>query len=109
MNIKSNYFRPQTNGQSRNRQGGASFHLSSPLVEGWAFHPGGDSTRAAMGRGHHSIDLCRMVKGHTQSLHQLSLAVSAVVHWTECLSLHTALVLTVQFNRDRFQVYGLYG
>lgn len=107
MNTKNDYhFRPQTNGQSRHRQSGASFHLSSSLAEGWAFHPGGDSIGAAMGRGHPSIDPCRRVKGHTQLLHQLSLTVSAVVHWTGRLLPHTAFVLTAQLNRDRFQGYG---
>lgn len=106
MNTKNDYhFRPQTNGQFCFRHRRTSRNLSSPLAEGWAFHPGGDSTGAAMGRGHPRTDPHRRVKGHTQS-HQRSLDVSAVVRWTECLSLHTAFVLTVQFNRDRFQGYG---
>lgn len=106
MKRKNHTFRPQTNGQSRSRQSGTSIHLSSPLAEGWGFHPGGESTGAAMGRGLPSIDLRRRGKGHTQSLHQSSLAVSAVVHRTGQLLPHTAFVLTVQLNRDRFQGYG---
>ena len=79
MNTKNNYhFRPTTNGQSCPRHSRTSRNLSSLLAEGWAFHPGGDSTGAAMGRGHPSIDPRRRVKGHTQLLHQPSLIVSAV-------------------------------
>lgn len=111
MNTKNDYndyyFRPTTNGRSCSRHSRTSLKISSPLAEGWAFHPGGDSTGAAMGRGHLSTDPRRRVKGHTQS-HQPSLVVSAVASAGQELP-HTAFVLTNQFNRDRFQGYGLYG
>lgn len=144
MNTKNNYhFRPTTNGRFCFRHSRTSLNPSSPLTEGWAFHPGGDSTGAVMECRHLSTDPRRRVKGHTQLLHQPSLVVSAVasleqttdhsllckrkssippllllshktfrVLWVpkaEWLPLHAAFVLTVQFNRDRFQGYGLYG
>lgn len=108
MNTKNDYhFRPTTNGRSCSRHGRTSHNPSSPLAEGWAFHPGGDSTGAVMERRHLSIDPRRRVKGHTQS-HQRSLVVSAVASAGQKLP-HTAFVLTSQLNRDRFQGYGLYG
>ncbi len=106
MKSKNDYHhRPQTNGRSCPRRGRISRSPSSPLAEGRAFHPVGDSSRAAMERRHPSTDPRRRVKGHTQS-HQPSLAVSAVIRWIECSSLQTAFVLTAQLNRDRFQGYG---
>ena len=79
MKSKNDYhFRPQTNGRSCPRHGRIPRSPSSPLAEGRAFHPVGDSSRAAMERGHPSTDPRRGVKGHTQ-LHQHSLAVSAAV------------------------------
>lgn len=113
MNTKNDYndyhFRPTTNGRFCSRHSRTSLKLSSPLAEGWAFHPGGDSTGAVMECRHLSIDPRRRVKGHTQLPHQPSLVVSAAVRCTEWLPLYAAFVLTVQFNRDRFQGYGLYG
>lgn len=144
MNTKNDHndyhFRPTTNGRFCSRHSRTSLKLSSPLAEGWAFHPGGDSAGTAMGRRHPRTDLRRRVKGHTQLLHQPSLIVSAAVSseqttdhsllrkrkssippllllshktfqvlWVpkaEWLPLHAAFVLTVQFNRDRFQGYG---
>lgn len=106
VKTKNHCFSPQTNGQSRPRQSGTSIYISSSRAECWAFHPGGDSSGAAMGRGFLITNPCRRGKGHTQFLRQLSPSVSAVVHWTGQVLSHTAFVLTVQFNRDRFQVYG---
>ena len=79
MNTKNDHhLRPQTNGRSCPRHGRISRSLSGPLAEGRALHPVGDSSRAALGRGHPSTDPRRGVKGHTQLLHQRPLIVSAV-------------------------------
>lgn len=104
MNTKNDYhFRPTTNGRSCSRHGRTSHNPSSPLAGGWAFHPGGDSTGAAMERGYPRTDPRRRVKGHTQLLHQPSLIVSAAVRWTEWLPLHAAFVLTVQLTETDFK------
>lgn len=78
MKSKNDYhFRPQTNGRSCPRHGRILRNSSSPCAEGWAFHPVGDSSRAAMEHGYLSTAPHRRVKGHTQP-HQHSLPVSAV-------------------------------